>query len=183
MTTKKIVVIVVAVVVLLGLLVVVVAGGIVGVAFYSIGNSEAANVSRAFLRENEKLKQDIGEVKDFGRWVTGNINVNNGDGRAELNLKVIGELKEVNATVELAFRSGSQWRVIGASYRNEAGERIELLDPYDSRLKMLGAGVASLSANGAECNSLGQRPRLSTGFKVSAESAKSLRAFSALCVS
>lgn len=147
MTTKKIVAIVVAVVVLLGLLVVVVAGGIVGVAFYSIGNSEAANVSRAFLRENEKLKQDIGEVKDFGRWVTGNINVNNGDGRAELNLKVIGERKEVNATVELAFRSGSQWRVTAASYRNEAGERIELLDPYDSRLPGNGSGFTRIYAN------------------------------------
>ena len=147
MTTKKIVVIVISVFVLLGLLVVIVAGGIVGVAFYSIGNSEAANVSRAFLRENEKLKQDIGEVKDFGSWVTGSINVNNGDGRAELNLKVIGERKEVNATVELAFRSGSQWRVTAASYLNEAGERIDLLNPYDSRLPGTGRGFARINAN------------------------------------
>ncbi len=146
MTTKTIVVIIVSVIVLLGLLVVIVAGGIVGVAFYSMGNSEAANVSRAFLRENEKLKQDIGEVKDFGSWVTGNINVNNGDGRAELHLKVIGERKEVNATVELVFRSGHQWRVTAASYRNEAGERIELLNPYDSRRVILKTGIASLSA-------------------------------------
>ncbi|HEY0431613.1 MAG TPA: cytochrome c oxidase assembly factor Coa1 family protein [Pyrinomonadaceae bacterium] len=148
MTTKKIVVIVVSVVVLLGLLVLIVAGGIVGVAFYSIGNSEAANVGRAFLRENEKLKQDIGEVKDFGSWVTGNININNGDGRAELNFKVIGENKEVNATVELAFRSGSQWRVTAASYRNETGERIELLNPYDSRLRGIsGPGFTRTNAN------------------------------------
>src|SRR4030095_1720796 len=130
MTTKKIVVIVIAVVVVLGLIGILFVGGIVGMVFYGIGNSEAANVSRAFLRENEKLKQDIGEVKDFGSWVTGNINVNNGDGRAELNFKVIGERKEVNATVELVFRGGNQWRVTAASYRNEAGDKVDLLNPY-----------------------------------------------------
>ncbi|MGH9927932.1 MAG: hypothetical protein ACREA9_01760, partial [Pyrinomonadaceae bacterium] len=78
------------------------------------------------------LKQDIGEVKDFGKFVTGSININNGDGTAELNLKVIGERKEVNASVELVSRSGNQWRVSAASYKNDAGETIDLLNPYES---------------------------------------------------
>ena len=132
MTTKKIVVIIVSVVIVLGLVVVLVAGGIVGAVFYGINNSDAANVSKEFLRNNEKLKQDIGEVKDFGKFITGNINTTNGDGNAQLNLKVIGERKEVNASVELIFRSGHQWRVTAASYRNAAGETIDLLNPYDS---------------------------------------------------
>jgi hypothetical protein len=132
-TTKKIVVIVVSVVVVLGVIIALFVGGIVGVAFYSIGNSEAAKVSKEYLRNNEKLKQDIGEVKDFGRLVTGSINVNNGDGTAELSLKVIGERKEVNATVELIFRNGHQWRVTAASYRNDADEKVDLLNPYESR--------------------------------------------------
>src|SRR5258708_2114222 len=119
MTTKKIIIIVVSVIVVLGLVVVLAVGGIVGFVFYGIGNSEAAKVSREFLRNNERLKQDIGEVKDFGSFVTGNINVNNGDGAAELHFKVIGERKEVNATVELIFRSQHQWRVAAASYRSE----------------------------------------------------------------
>ena len=133
MTTKKIIIIVAAIVIVLGLIVVLVAGAIVGVAFYSMSNSDASKIAQEFLKSNERLKQDIGEVKSFGKFVTGNININNGDGNAELNLKVIGERKTVNATVELAFRSGRQWRVIAASYKDDAGDTVDLLNPYDAR--------------------------------------------------
>jgi flagellar basal body-associated protein FliL len=133
MTTKKIIIIVISIVIVLGLIVVIFVGGIVGMVFYGIGNSDAAKVSQEFLKSNERLKQDIGEVKDFGKFVTGNININNGDGTAELNLKVIGERKTVNAAVELVYRSGHQWRVTAASYKNEAGETVDLLNPYESR--------------------------------------------------
>ena len=132
MTTKKIVVIIVSVVIVLGLVAVLFVGGIVGFVFYGINNSDAANVAKEFLRNNEKLKQDIGGVKGFGKFVTGNINTTNGDGTAELNLKVIGERKDVNATVELVFRDGHPWRVTASSYQNEAGETIDLFNPYDS---------------------------------------------------
>lgn len=132
MTNKKIIVIVLSVITVLAVIAAIVVGGIVGVVFYSIGNSDAAKVSKEFLRKNERLKQDVGDVKDFGKFVTGSINMNNGEGTAQLNLKVIGERKEVNATVELVFRSGQQWRVTRASYRNDAGETIDLLNPYES---------------------------------------------------
>lgn len=132
MTNKKIVVIIVSVVVVLGLLAVLFVGGIAWFALRTMGNSEAAETARTFLRSNEVLKRDIGEVKDFGWLVSGNINSTNGDGAAQLHLKVIGERKEVNATVELIYRSGRPWRVTAASYRNEAGEVINLLNPYDS---------------------------------------------------
>jgi hypothetical protein len=132
MTTKKIVIIILSIVIVLGLIVVLVAGGVVGIAFYGMSNSDAAKISKEFLRKNEKLKAEIGEVKDFGRFITGSINTTNGDGTAQLNLKVIGERKEVKVTVELVFRSGHQWRVTAASYRNAAGDDVDLLNPYDS---------------------------------------------------
>jgi len=133
MTTKKIVIIVVSIVLVLGLLVVLAAGAIVGIAFYSLSNSEASKVAQEFLKSNEKLKQDIGEVKSFGSFVTGNINIKNGDGTAELSLKVIGERKTVNASVELVYRNGSQWHVTSASYKNDAGETVDLMNPYEAR--------------------------------------------------
>jgi hypothetical protein len=132
MTNKKIVVIIVSVVVVLGLLAALFVGGIAWFALRTMGNSEAAETARTFLRKNEVLKRDVGEVKDFGWVVSGNINTTNGDGAAQLHLKVIGERKEVNATVELIYRNGRQWQVTAASYRNEAGEVINLLNPYDS---------------------------------------------------
>lgn len=133
MTTKKIIIIVAAIVLVLGLIVVVFVGGIIGVAFYSIGRSEAAETSRDFLRKNERLKQDIGEVKDFGSFVTGSVNINGGSGTATIKLKVIGERKEVNASVDLVYRNGQPWRVTAASYENDKGQTIELLNPYEGR--------------------------------------------------
>ena len=124
---------VVSIVIVLGLLVLLFVVGIVGLAFYKIGNSEATTTAEAFLKNNERLKQDIGEVKEFGRFVTGSINVSNGDGTAVLNLKVIGERKTVNASVGLMYRNNGQWRVIDASYRNDDGQTIDLLNPYESR--------------------------------------------------
>ena len=134
MTTKKIVLIVAGVVVVLGFLVVLFVGGIVGFALYQVGNSEAALKAKDFLRNSEKLKLDIGEVKDFGSIVTGSVSLNNGNGQATINLKVIGERKTVNASVHLVLVSGSAWRVSSASYVNASGETIELLDPYDSKI-------------------------------------------------
>ena len=134
MTTKKIVLIVVAVVVVLGLLVALFVGGIVGFALYTVGNSEAAARSKDFLRNSEKLKADIGEVKDFGSIVTGSVSVQDNNGKATVNLKVIGERKTVNASVDLVYTNGSVWRVIAASYVNSAGQTIDLLNPYDSKV-------------------------------------------------
>src|SRR6267142_173843 len=134
MTTKKIVIIVVVVLITIGLFVVVLAGGIVGFTLYTVGRSEAATTAKTFLRNNEKLKQDIGDVKDFGTFVTGSINIQNSDGDSRLNLKVIGERKIINATVDLTYRSGRPWRVTSASYVNEQGQSVELLNPYESKL-------------------------------------------------
>ena len=133
MTTKKIVLIIAGVVGVLGLVVVLFVVGIVGVALYQVGNSEAARKSRDFLRTNEKLKQDIGEVKDFGSIVTGSVSISGGAGNATINLKVIGERKTVNASVDLIL-IGNSWRVSAGSYVNESGETINLLNPYDSKL-------------------------------------------------
>lgn len=133
MTTKKIVIIVAAVALTVGLLVLTFVGSIVAIAFYSIGKSEAAVTAKDFLRSNERLTQDVGTVKDFGSFITGNINIHNSDGDAVLNLKVIGERRTVNASVELAYRSGRPWRVTAASYKNEAGEIVDLLNAFETQ--------------------------------------------------
>ncbi len=146
MTTKKILLIVVAAVVLLGLIVLIVIGGIVGSIFYGISNSEAAEVSREFLRNNAQLKEDIGEIREFGKLVSGSINFNNGDGTAQLSLKVVGERKTINATLELIYREGKQWRVIAASYKNDNGQTIDLLSPYEVRAAQVGQALRPVSS-------------------------------------
>jgi hypothetical protein len=132
MSTKKIILIIVGIIAALALIVALFVGGIAWFAFHTIANSEAAEASRTFLRSNEVLKQDIGEVKDFGSLITGNINVQNTDGEANLHLKVIGERKTVNnVTVNLSYRNNRQWRVTGASYDRD-GQTIDLVQGYES---------------------------------------------------
>ncbi len=130
MTTKKIVAIILGIVAVICLIVALFVGGIAWFVFHTIGSSEAADTARTYLRSNEKLKQDIGEVKDFGSFVTGNINVSNGDGVATLYIKVYGQKKTVNARVDLSYRSNRAWRVTGASYDSD-GQTIELMQPYE----------------------------------------------------
>ena len=131
MTTKKLLVIIFGIMGAIVLLVVLFAGAIVGVALYAIGNSEAATVAKDFLKQNEKLKQDIGEVQDFGSFVTGNVNMANGAGTATINLKTIGARRTVNASVDMVLgQGGNKWRVTGANYVNDTGQTVELLDKY-----------------------------------------------------
>ena len=129
MSTKKIILIIAGIMAVLALIVALFVGGIAWFAFHTIANSEAADEARTFLRKNEILKQDIGEVKDFGSFITGTVNVHNTDGEATLNLKVIGEKRNVNATVNLSYRSNRSWRVTGATYDRD-GQTIDLVQGY-----------------------------------------------------
>ena len=129
MSTKKILLIIAGIVIVLGLIVALLAGGIVFFVFRTIGTSEAAETARTYLRNNAALKQEIGEVKDFGWLVTGNINVTNGDGVATLYLKAIGEKGEANTRVDLGYRNNREWRVTGASYTRD-GKTVDLMQAY-----------------------------------------------------
>ena len=129
MSTKKIILIIAGVVAVLALIVALFVGAIAWFTFHTIANSEAAEAARTFLRSNETLKQDIGEVKDFGSIITGNINVQNADGEATLYLKVIGEKRNVNVRVDLSYRNNRSWRVTGASYERD-GHTIDLVQGY-----------------------------------------------------
>jgi hypothetical protein len=134
MTNRKLVLIILGIVAAITLLVLLFVAGIVGFAFYSISNSQAAVTAREFLRNNEKLKADIGEVKDFGSFITGSVSINNDSGDAVINVKVIGARDTVNATVHLLFTNGQAWRVSSASYVNRSGQTISLQDPYETKV-------------------------------------------------
>ena len=129
MSTKKLLLIIAGIICVLLLVVAIFVGGIAWFVFHTIGTSEAADTARTYLRSNARLKQDIGEVQDFGSFVTGQINVENGDGVATLHLKVIGEKRTVNARVDLSYRENRAWRVTGASY-NRDGQDIDLIQGY-----------------------------------------------------
>jgi hypothetical protein len=132
MSTKKLVIIIASVLAGLSLVIALFVGAIAGSVFYVISHSEAAQTAKDFLRGNEKLKQEIGEVKDFGYFVTGSINTRNDEGDASLKLKVIGERRDAQARVDLMYRQGHKWRVTGGYYTTGTGQTVNLLDQYES---------------------------------------------------
>ncbi|MFN2599047.1 MAG: hypothetical protein ABR563_17885 [Pyrinomonadaceae bacterium] len=111
------------------LVVALVGGAIVGFVFYTIDQSGAAHTAKDFLRHNQKLKQDIGDVRDFGYFTTGDIKTQGSLGTAELRLKTIGARKSVNATVDLAMRRDA-WSVIDAFYTDDSGARVYLTNNF-----------------------------------------------------
>jgi archaellum component FlaG (FlaF/FlaG flagellin family) len=134
MTAKKIVQIVGSALAGLVVLMLVFLLAIVGFGLYTVKNSEPAEKAQDFLRKNEKLKQDIGEVKNFGNIVMASINDRDGNTEVTMKLKVFGERKTVNASVDLMLVQGNTWRITSASYVNANGQKIELLDPYDTKV-------------------------------------------------
>lgn len=130
MSNKKVVLLVLGIFGGVTLIIALFAGTIVGFVFHSLNSSDAAQTARAFLRGNKRLKREIGEVRDFGWFTTGEIKAQSSAGDAELHLKTIGENRTVNATVVLASRGGSrEWRVTDAYY-DDAGERIDLTNNF-----------------------------------------------------
>jgi predicted membrane protein len=136
MITKKSVFVVGGVLVALALLTTIFIVVIVLFGLYTVKNSESAEKAKTYLRSTEKLKQDIGEVQNFGNIVTAAINDRNGNSEVTLKLKVFGERKTVNATVDLILVQGYAWRVTSASYVNSNGQTIPLLDPYDTKVQI-----------------------------------------------
>jgi hypothetical protein len=131
MTRKKLFIVLGGIVAGIVLIVAIFVGLVVGIAFYSISNSQAADTARTFLKNNQKLKQEIGEVTDFGTFVTGSVNSQGGDGEATLYLKTIGDRKTVNTKVAMMYREGRAWRVTDASYENDAGQTVDLIEQYE----------------------------------------------------
>ena len=127
MNGRKITVIAVSAFIALAFLGTLVVGAIVGVFFYSTVNSDAALTAKEFLRRNQRLERDISEVRDFGWFMTHDVQMSDGREHTNLNLKAIGERQTVNTSLMLRSSSDGTWRVVSASYTNDAGQRIELL--------------------------------------------------------
>ena len=134
MNTKKVVFVVGMVLAVLALLTAIFFVAIVFLGLYTVKNSESADKAKAYLQNNEKLKQDVGEIKNFGNIVMASINERNGNTEVTMKLKVFGERKTVNATVNLMLVQGNAWRVTSASYVNSNGQTISLLDPYETKV-------------------------------------------------
>lgn len=75
-------------------------------------NSDAYKVAISEIEQNEEIISEIGGIKDYGMMPTGSVNISNGYGEAQMNIKVIGNEKDLNVGVYLTKEPNEKWKLI-----------------------------------------------------------------------
>ena len=71
-------------------------------------NSDAYKVAVKEIESNEQIVTEIGGIKGYGMMPSGSINISNGRGQAQLEIKVLGNSKDVNVNVYFFLSSVSR---------------------------------------------------------------------------
>jgi uncharacterized RDD family membrane protein YckC len=84
--------------------------------FFIAGNamksSDAYKISISEIEKNEQIISETGGIKGYGMMPSGSISISNGQGQAQLEIKVLGKVKDVHVSLYLEKEPNSQWRII-----------------------------------------------------------------------
>lgn len=84
--------------------------------FFTAGNamknSDAYKVATSEIEQNKDIINETGGIKGYGIVPTGNISVTNGQGQAQLEIKVLGNAKDLNVSVYLEKEPNGQWKLV-----------------------------------------------------------------------
>lgn len=75
-------------------------------------NSDAYKVAIKEIEQNKEIIYKTGGIKGYGMIPTGNVSMSNGQGQAQLEIKVLGKTKDINVSVYLEKESNGQWKLI-----------------------------------------------------------------------
>jgi uncharacterized RDD family membrane protein YckC len=93
----------------------------IGIAFFTftflfagsaMKSSDVYKVAISEIEQNEEIISEIGGIKDYGMMPTGSVNISNGYGEAQLEIKVIGNEKDINVGVYLTKEPNGKWKLI-----------------------------------------------------------------------
>ncbi|MFB9057841.1 RDD family protein [Mariniflexile ostreae] len=93
----------------------------IGIAFFTftflfagsaMKSSDAYKVALSKIEQNQEIATEIGGIKDYGMMPTGSVNISNGYGEAQLEIKVIGNKKDINVGVYLIKEPNREWKLI-----------------------------------------------------------------------
>ncbi len=96
----------------------------VGLAFFAftlvfagtaMKNSDAYKVAVQEIEQNDEIMSEIGGIAGYGIMPTGNVTISNGNGEAQLEIKVIGNEKDLIVNVYLTKRPNEEWKLIKLS--------------------------------------------------------------------
>ena len=95
--------------------------GCLGVAFFAfvfllvgstIKSSEAYQVAIREIESNGEIQAETGGIKGYGMIPGGNINITDGYGQAQLEIKVLGDTKNLTVKAYLEKEPGGVWQVM-----------------------------------------------------------------------
>lgn len=75
-------------------------------------NSGAYKVAIKEIEQNEEIITETGGITGYGMMPTGNVSISNGNGQAQLGIKVIGNKKDLNISVYLTKEPNGNWELI-----------------------------------------------------------------------
>jgi len=96
------------VVALVGVLV----GGVFLFAVSGLKGGDAYKVAIEAIEQNQEITDEVLGIKGFGRIPMGSINMSNGYGNAELQIKVLGNTKDMYVDVHLTKQPNKEWELI-----------------------------------------------------------------------
>lgn len=74
--------------------------------------SDAYKVATKEIEQNKDIIAETGGIKGYGMMPTGNVSISNGQGQAQLEIKVLGNTKDLNVSVYLEKEPNGQWKLI-----------------------------------------------------------------------
>ncbi|MCC6744045.1 MAG: hypothetical protein IT175_09305 [Acidobacteria bacterium] len=99
--------------------------GLVGFGVYGLATSEASLAAQAFVQQSGTIKAELGEPLST-TWSGGNIEINNGIGKAQQVILVTGPKGAGTVTVILASSNDGPWSVTQADYTGPNGKTTKL---------------------------------------------------------
>ncbi|MEZ4951923.1 MAG: RDD family protein [Saprospiraceae bacterium] len=93
----------------------------VGVAFFmfmflfvgsAMKNSDAYKIAIKEIEQNKDIIAETGGIKGYGMMPSGNVSISNGQGQAQLVIKVLGNTKDLNVSVYLEKEPNGEWKLI-----------------------------------------------------------------------
>nr|WP_296620417.1 RDD family protein [Marivirga sp.] len=93
----------------------------VGIAFFTfiflfagtaMKNSDAYKVAVKEIEQNQEILVETGGIEGYGMMPIGSVNISNGNGQAQLEIKVLGNDKDLNVSVYLTKEPNGEWKLI-----------------------------------------------------------------------
>lgn len=79
---------------------------------YAIKNSDAYKVAIQNIEANKEIVAETGGITGYGMMSTGNVDITNGYGHAQLQIEVLGKIKDISVSVSLEKKPHGEWTLI-----------------------------------------------------------------------